>query len=76
MKFPFGKGQNAMCLRAKNVQTGNAIFICAKLLSFVMVLEKGTKAPNFTAQALVNNKEETISLQDFKGKKSSTLFLP
>jgi peroxiredoxin Q/BCP len=40
------------------------------------MLQENTKAPEFTAKALVNNQEKEISLKDFKGKKVVLYFYP
>ena len=41
-----------------------------------MVLEANTKAPEFTAKALVNGREAEISLEDYKGHQVVLYFYP
>ena len=41
-----------------------------------MVLEVNTKAPEFTAKALVNGREAKISLEDYKGHQVVLYFYP
>ena len=41
-----------------------------------MVLEANTKAPQFTAKALVNGREAEISLEDYKGHQVVLYFYP
>ena len=41
-----------------------------------MVLEVNTKAPEFTAKALVNGREAEISLEDYKGHQVVLYFYP